>query len=175
MTTPSGTGLPTEIITVTEAQAHPGITGSIASLQLYIDAVTELIEDYCGPVVPRTVIQHVTSNGVVILEGRVLSLASVQRGTMAVTGYTLNAGAGLLTGYLAGTVVTYVVGFNPIPKAIRLAALYAVQHASESASGAVPVSGQSGGDEVFTLSRGFFLPNRAKELLERYRTGAVAA
>lgn len=168
MTTP----LPSSIITVTDVKLHDGD----AALQVYIDAATELIESMVGPVVPRTVVQTITSNGTVLLEGRVLSVQSVVRYgvTLPAADYTLNASAGLLTGHLAGAVVTYTVGFDPIPAAIRTAAIYMAQHAAESDAGAV-VNGQGGGDEVFTLSRGFFVPNRAKELLAPYLHAPVLA
>jgi hypothetical protein len=165
------------ILTVLEVRAEVSTTASDAVVQRWIDAVTDLVEGYVGPVVPRTVTQTVTGYGTVLLEGRVVSVTSVLLNGTAVTDYTLNARAGLLYpafGSLHGAVVTYTVGFDPIPAAIKQAAMYAVQHAAESVAGAVPMSGQFGGDEVFTLSRGFFLPNRAKELLERYRTPAIA-
>lgn len=162
------------ILTLLEVKAFPGITGTDAHLQLYIDAVEPVIEEQVGPVVPRVITLTVTSRRTLILAGRVVTLSVARNGTV-VTDYTLNAAAGLLSGVWPGDVVTYTVGFDPIPAAIRLAALYAVQHAAESASGSVPQSGQFGGDEVFTTSRGFFLPNRSKELLEPYRQGPVIA
>lgn len=169
----------TAILTLSEAKAHVGETGTSrdAEIQRYVDAATELIEDYVGPVRQRQVTQTVTGYGTVLLKGRVVSLDSVTLNGTAVTGYTVNLAAGLLhpsPSYagLYGAVVTYTVGFAVIPESIRLAAFYTVRHAYESADGAV-VNG--GGDEVFTIGRGFALPNRAKEYLAPFRRGPAIA
>lgn len=77
---------------------------------------------------------------------------------------TVNRAAGLVYGVGYGPVtITYSV---EVGEDVKRAVLYAVQHAYESQQGAVPVPFNSGGDETFTTSRGFFLPNRSKELLE---------
>ncbi len=164
------------IITLAEAKAEVGENGTArdAKIQRCIASATPLVEEHVGPVEPRAVTQTVTSPGTTILEGRVVSVTSVLLGGLPVTGFTVNTRAGLLTGAPIGSVITYTVGFSPIPDAIRQAVFYAVQHAYESEQGAVPVT-YGATDETFTISRGFFLPNRAKELLEPFRQGATVA
>jgi hypothetical protein len=163
------------IVTLAEAKAEIGENGTArdTKIQRWIDSATPLVESIVGPVVPRAVTQAVTHRGTVLLEGRVVSVTSVTLDGAPVTGYTLNAAAGLMTGAPVGSVILYTVGFSPIPEAIRQAVMYAVQHTYESDRGAVPVPYAAGTDETFTVSRGFFLPNRARELLEPYRLGGT--
>jgi hypothetical protein len=165
------------IVTLAEAKAEVGETGAgrDVKIQRWIDAATDQVEGIVGPVVPRVVTQTVISRGTTLLEGRVVSVTSVLLNGSPVTGYAVNAAAGLLTGAPIGSVITYTVGFDPIPAAIRQAVLYAVQHAYESDRGAVPVPYGAGTDETFTVSRGFFLPNRSRELLDRYRLAPAVA
>lgn len=164
----------TAILTLAEVRAETNNAGTDTQVQRYIDAATALVEDYCGPVVPRTVTQTVTGHGVTILEGRVVSVDSVLLDGVAVTGYTVNLPAGLLYDAPRGAVVTYTVGFDVIPDAIKQAALLTVQHAIESQAGAVPTT-YGATDETFVIARGFALPNAAKEYLAPYRRGPAIA
>jgi hypothetical protein len=167
----------TEIITLLEARSELGeSTATEAQVQRWIDAATDLIEDHAGPFVAREVTQTVRTSGTVLLEGRVLAVTSVLLNGQPVTDYTLNAAAGLLypSGSLYGATVTYTVGLDPIPEAVREAAFLTVQHAADTQAGAVPVP-YGGTDQTFVLGSGFFLPNRAKELLAPWARGPMVA
>lgn len=164
------------LTTLVEVRGFVPLAVSISDphLQLLIDSATPPIEHHVGPVESRAVTRTVTKSGKVILDGRVIS-ASVTRNGVAFNGFTLNAAAGLIDGLAAGDVVTYTVGFAVIPPAIRLAALYIVQHAVESMAGSTPTPYGGGADESFVTSRGFFIPNRAKELLAPWALGERVA
>jgi hypothetical protein len=142
-------------------------------------AAVDVIEEWIGGrVMPVTVTEQHDRRGTLILHNaHVASLTSVTdaAGTL-LSGYTLD-GSLLRSdyGYSGPVIVTYVAGFDPVPAAIELAILYTVQHAWESQRGSIPVPFQSGADETFTMSRGFFMPNRAKELLAPYRAGPAIA
>ncbi len=169
------------VLPVADVRAFVGASVSDDALlgRLQNAAVDVMQEWIGGLIVPATVTEkHTLSAGPIILRNaHVVSLTSVTNadGT-ALTGYEL-IGSLLRSAFIySGTVtVTYVAGFNPMPAAIELAMLYTVQHAYESQRGAVPVPFQSGADETFTVSRGFYMPNRAKELLAPYRRGMRVA
>lgn len=164
------------VVSLADAQAFTGSTEPL--LQMFLDAAEDLVVDYVGsPLAPTAVTERHAVRGTAILRfSRASGAATVKDDSGAtLTGFSLTA-AGLLTGFSSGPVnVTYTAGFNPMPAAVRLAVLYATQHAVESHRGAVPVAFQSGADETFVTSRGFFLPNRSKELLEPYRSGTTVA
>lgn len=164
------------VVSLAEAQSFTGSTDSL--LQMFLDAAEDLVTDYVGsPLAPTSVTERADGRGTTVLRfTRVSGAATVtdDAGTV-LTGYEVTE-SGLLTGYGYGRVtVTYTAGFAALPAAVRLAVLYAVQHAVESQRGAVPVSFQAGADESFVTSRGFFLPNRSKELLEPYRSAPGVA
>jgi hypothetical protein len=166
----------TALVTLPEARAELGeSTATDVQVQRWIDAATDLIEDHAGPFIARTVTQTVANYGTVLLEGRVLSVTSVLLNGLPITDYTLNTRAGLLLptwpSSLYGAVVTYTVGLDPIPAAVREAAFLTVKHSAETEAGAIPVPYGGGTDQTFVLGSGFFLPNRAKELLAPWARG----
>jgi ABC-type dipeptide/oligopeptide/nickel transport system ATPase component len=160
------------LLTLDEAKAAVGETGTAndATLQALILTVSEHLEERYGDLLPGTYATTVPVSGGVALVPRY-----VDNVLLTETGEPVehNRAAGLVTGLGHDFTVrlTYTV---PLRATVKQAAAYVLQHAWESQQGAVPVPYQSGSDETFTISRGFFVPNRAKELLESLRGSVVA-
>lgn len=105
-----------------------------AELLDYIAAVTAPIEEFCGPVIPRTVTRYITAYGreLVLPDDNVVSVTSLNVDGLGATTFTDFTVRGplirspygrLFTGDYA---VTYVAGFDPIPPEISLAARFIV-------------------------------------------------
>ncbi|MFE2046635.1 phage head-tail connector protein [Streptomyces sp. NPDC059477] len=156
-------------------------------LQVYIDAVTPVIEEYIGPVDPREVSeQHDTGTGrrlVVLRTMPVLSLTSVEPvltggSSYPVDALVLDAATGSVRrrdgGWFHGLLeVTVQAGRASVTPTINLAARMLVQHLwrtqRPSRSG-----GLAGGGDDYSVSEpivgfGYAVPNRVLELLAPYR------
>lgn len=164
------------LVTLEQARAQlnidPDDHSDDAELGLYLEAVTPLVEERIGPVLPRTVTE--TLRGSLLRQAPVLAVQAVQRGSVAVTAYTLEAGVGRLRGaHLDGATVTYTVGRDPIPAAIKLAALIIVAHLWETQRGSQPLPLAGGlDDDPLPANGGFAIPRRALQLLAPYARGA---
>jgi hypothetical protein len=160
------------LLTLDEAKAAVGETGTgnDAVLQALIVTVSEHLQERYGDLLPGTYTRTVA-----VSAGTALVPRFVDTVLLTETGEAVdhNRAAGLVTGlgYVSSVRLTYTV---PLLATVKQAAAYVLQHAWESQQGAVPVPYQSGADETFTTSRGFFVPNRAKELLEPLRGTALA-
>lgn len=168
-------------LTVAEVQEHLEDEADPDLLDRLLRAAEGLVAEYVGsPLQPTEVVEaHTLGTPIVLAQSRVLGPVEVlDADSQLVTGYEVNP-AGILTrpfGYLstgARVTVRYTAGFDPLPDPVRLAVLYTVQHAYEAQRGAVV--GDAGADESFVVSRGFALPNRAKEYLAPYARGPVVA
>lgn len=140
-----------------------------ADLSGLVSAVTEHLRRQYGAPLPGTRTMTVRTTGAVILPLGA-TVVSVNNGTTPLTAWDYDADAGLLYGLGWGYGTTTVTYTMPVLPDVREAVLLTVQHAWESRWGANPVPFQSGIDESYTASRGFFVPNRAKELLKPYGT-----
>jgi hypothetical protein len=177
------------IIYLDDAKAELNISAANhtwdAELQLYVDAVTDLIEGYTGPWVNRTVSETVRGGAMIVLsEIPVVSVTTITdpRGILThnVADTILNARAGSIRPKFAVPFadpvdVVYVAGRNvtpdSIPSSVALAARIAVANLWETQRG----NAGAGASDTYADERqrtpgyGFALPNRALALLKRYR------
>lgn len=166
------------LVTLEEAkQVAPQVPGqSVAvyetDLLRLISAVTRHLNRQYGAPLPGaktvTVWQH---DGVVILPLGV-QVVTVSTGTTPLTGWEHDEDSGLLRGARCyGQVsVSYLV---PVLPDVREAALLVLRHAWNTRWGAIPTEfGAVRNDDpaVAGVPSGFFVPNRAKELLASYGT-----
>ncbi|MFG2515966.1 head-tail connector protein [Streptomyces sp. NPDC048584] len=180
------------LLTLAEAKAQLNLTGDgdDVELQDYIDSVTAVVEEYCGPIEPRAVTErHDAESGrsvIVLRTTPVLSLTSV---TPVLTGGVSHPVAGLdldpdtgavrrldggrFRGLLLFTVQAGRAGVPPVPPTVNLASRMLVQHLwrtqRPSRSG-----GLAGGGDDYTVGEpipgfGYAVPNRVLELLAPYR------
>lgn len=174
------------LLTLDEAKAQLNIrtTANDAELNMYIEALTSVIEGYVGVVEQREVTETVTGQGptVVLLQTPVLSLTSM---TPVETGGTAVDTAGLFVDGPSGVVMyanrtafsagpwtaVYTAGRATIPPTIRLAALLLLQHLWRTKNGAA--RGGGGADDYSVTEPipgfGYAVPNRVLELLEPFR------
>ncbi|MGW8703234.1 phage head-tail connector protein [Streptomyces eurythermus] len=178
------------LLTLEDAKAQLNMTGSSddAELQVYVDAVTDVIERYVGPVLDRSVTEMVRGRGTVLAlsQAPVVSLTSVTAlaadgSAFAADDVYLDQDAGLLyrldgcpfTGgpwrvvYQAGRGAT-------VPPTINLAARILVQHLWRTQYGASRGLPSIGGGEDYSVTEqvpgwGYAVPNRVLELLEPYK------
>ncbi|MDW3849659.1 phage gp6-like head-tail connector protein [Micromonospora sp. BRA006-A] len=160
----------------------PADTSQDEELSGYIDAVTEVVEDIVGPVLPRTVTEtHTGGAGTLILRRPpVISVtAVVENGTTLADGaWQVDPETGILTrsgARWAGTVaVTYRAGRTVTPPSIRLAAkeLAQVNFRPQLGGDYSPFDTDSAEEGVPGEVRlGFFVPRRVRELLKPYEQG----
>ena len=157
-----------------------------AELQVYTDAVTDLIEGYTGPWENRTVAETVRGGKMIILSQiPVVSVTSIidPRGILThnVADTMLNARAGSIRPKYAVPFadpvdVVYVAGRNvtadAIPSSVQIAARIAVANLWQTQRGNAGAGAQSdtyADERERTPGFGFALPNRALALLKRYR------
>lgn len=113
-----------QIVSIHDVRTITGLTDATKDREQVelISAAVPVIEDWVGPILPRTVTETPVES--VLSQRPVLAVTSVTKGGSAVTTpYTLNGPAGLVTGLPTGTVVTYTAGYRPIPSNIRRAVL----------------------------------------------------
>lgn len=177
------------LLTLDDAKAQLNITGtdSDTELQVYVDAVAAVIEEYVGPVESRQVVETQDAGGgrraLVLRRTPVLSLTSVEPLQSGGVAYPVD---GLFTDLESGEVrrtdrgwfcgllqVTYQAGRAEVPATVNLAARMLVQHLwrtqRSARAGALP-----GGGDDYSVSEpipgfGYAVPNRVLELLAPYR------
>lgn len=128
----------TEFVTLDEVKRHlnidpadPAGMAEDAEIDLMRSAAQDIVESLVGPVLHRTVTQTVpATQGCMVLLNTlpVLSVTSVTAAGATLTGYTLDANVGALSGlyaYVPAT-VTYQAGRDSCPDAIRVATLLTV-------------------------------------------------
>lgn len=177
----------TALVTLAETKLHLNIptadTTNDAELELYINAVTVIVEKRTGPVVNRDVTETVPGGSTLFLSSPpAVSLTAVAGAHGDTTSYTeadlyLDGPAGVVYPAYGSAnfgpthvTVTYVAGRGATaPSAIKLAALIVLKHLWETQRGASLLPVQGFGDEAATtFGLGFALPNRALELLAPY-------
>ncbi|MFZ4264503.1 hypothetical protein [Streptomyces arboris] len=155
-----------------------------AEIQLYIDALTSVIEGYVGVVEEREVTDTVTGQGpaVALLHPPVLSVTSLtptEPGGAAVdvarlrvdgpSGVIVYADRSQFSG--GPWTAVYRAGRAEVPATIRLAALLLFQHLWRTRNG--PARGGGGSDDYSVTEPvpgfGYAVPNRVLELLEPYK------
>lgn len=180
------------LLTLVEAKAQLNLTSDTddAELQDYIDSVTTVIEEYCGPVEPREVTERHDAEGgrrvIVLRTTPALSLTSVTPVLTGGTTYPVDGldldpdtgqvrrlDGGRFRGLLLFTVQVGRAGVPPIPPTINLAARMLVQHLYRTQRPSRSGSLAGGGDD-YTVSEpipgfGYAVPNRVLELLAPYR------
>ncbi|MEU5716559.1 head-tail connector protein [Streptomyces sp. NPDC020403] len=174
------------LLTLAEAKAQLNIrtTASDVELQMYIDALTSVIEGYVGVVEQREVTETVTGQGpaVVLLQTPVLAVTSfspVEPGGMAVDVARLHVdGPSGVVAYADRSrfsggpwTATYRAGRAVVPPTVRLAALLLLQHLWRTKNG--PARGATGADDYAVTEPvpgfGYAVPNRVLELLEPFK------
>lgn len=180
---------PELIISLADAKAHLNLVSSRDDDELrgWLESVTAAVEHYVGAVVRRTVSEthSLPMAGVrafVLHHSPVLDITSVANlsGGQAIaaadlhvdpaTGIVRRAAGGLMWGPV---VVTYTVGRQAVPAAVRSAALIILQHLwrTQRGSTAGPVLG--GADDASVAEPiagiGYAVPYRALQLMEPYR------
>ncbi|MGA4941776.1 hypothetical protein [Streptomyces cinereoruber] len=160
-------------------------------LNVYIDALTEVIEGFVGPIDPREVVEQADARGqtLVLLQTPALSLTSltpVLSGGSAVdvAGLHLDGASGAV-GRLDGAdwtggpwTVTYQAGRTTVPASLTVAARLLLQHWWRTRYGAA--RGNPGGGEDYDVNEpvpgfGYAIPNRVLQLLEPFRRPPVVA
>ncbi|MFI2314089.1 head-tail connector protein [Streptomyces sp. CB00072] len=174
------------LLTLDEAKKQTDVRGSSADaeIQMYIDALTAVIEGYVGVVEVREVTDTVTGQGpaVVLLHPPVLSVTSltpVEPGGSAVDVARLHVDgpSGVLayadrSGFCGGPwTAIYQAGRTAVPPTIKLAALLLFQHLWRTRNG--PARGGGGADD-FSVTEpipgfGYAVPNRVLQLLEPFK------
>lgn len=190
---------PGPIIDLADAKAHLRITssGTDTELDLYLAAVTQVIEERVGPVVPRQFSQIATASDTIVLnKAPVVTVDSIttvygQPGAVAPT-YWLDPATGLLRltwsmGQPIGgfsqiegwyrpledlrLTITYTAGRDPVPASIQLAARIILEElwSARRAAGPLPARGQDTGQ--VSVPGGYGLPDSAVELLRPFTRG----
>ncbi|MDG4799048.1 head-tail connector protein [Micromonospora sp. WMMD980] len=160
----------------------PADTSQDEELSGYIAAVTEVVEDIVGPVVPRTVTEtHVGGAATLILRRPpLIAITSVLEAgvNLASSTWAVDPETGVLTragGRWFGPVtVAYRAGRASIPPSIRLAAkeLAMVNYRPQLGGDYSPFDTDSPEEGIPGEVRlGFFVPRRVRELLKSYEQG----
>ncbi|RKN38455.1 head-tail connector protein [Micromonospora endolithica] len=170
----------TDIVALAEAKKQLNIAADDTSqddeLQLYIEAVTEVVEQVVGPVAPRTVTEvHDGRTGPLVLRRPpVLSVTSVTEAGIVLTDGWSTAGGllyrlgGRWAGGQGGVTVIYQAGRASTAAAIKLAAkeLVMVNYRPQLGGDYSPFDTDSPDEGVPGEVRlGFFVPNRVRDLL----------
>lgn len=171
------------VVSVSEAKQYLNLTTSDhdSELQLFVDAVTAVIERHIGKVVEqRTFVEDVVLRGVgstLLSRGPIVSITSATTTDGYVTWdpetlvVDTSLGSVSSRSLFNGTVrFTYVAGMEPVPPHIRLAALIIVGHLWETqrptVAAAPGIGGfDDGGTSLAPSVYGYAIPNRALELL----------
>lgn len=156
------------------AQQVPGQAVDVYETDLLrlTSAVIRHISRQYGAPLPGSRTFTVWQQGGTVILPLGVQVVSVNSGSVSLTGWEHDEDAGLLRGvYSYGQVsVTYMV---PVLPDVREAALLVLRHAWNTRWGAIPTDfGAVRNDDpaVASTPSGYFVPNRAKELLAPYGT-----
>lgn len=174
------------LFTLDEAKAQLDIdtSASDVELQVYIDGITDVIEQHTGPIENRTVTEVVDSRDtrLALTQVPAVSLTSFSPvlsvgQAVAVEDLHLDGEEGIVRRRDGGTfaggpwTAVYVAGRGQVPATIKLAALILLQHLWRTQYGAA--RGTSGADD-FDVNEpiagwGYAIPNRVMHLLEPFK------
>ena len=175
-------------ISLTDVKNHLNITvtDDDAELLAMLNAATGLIEGVVGPLSRRTVTAETHNGGrttVLLKQAPIISITScLENGSaLAATSYSVDEESGVLTrtsGYTVYTwggdvdfanfnniSVTYVAGRSIIPADLAHAVLELVRHLWTTQRGSIRRSGT----DDYVPGSGFSMPNRVREMLNRYQ------
>jgi hypothetical protein len=168
------------IVSLADAKAHLNMTGTSEDeeIQAWLAAITPIVEQRVGAVIPRThTEQHTAGRSLWLRNPPVISLTSVA--PLFTTGGTTYLPADLIvstsgrvrrgdgSAFTGGPyTVTYLAGRRVIPANITQAVLVILKHLWETQRGASRLPLQSEDDTQLVPGFGFAVPNRAMELLE---------
>ncbi|MFE9309515.1 head-tail connector protein [Streptomyces sp. NPDC006706] len=178
------------LLTLEDAKAQLDIETDTddTELQVYVDAVTAVIERHVGPVINRDVSEVVHGRGTALALTQA-PVASVTSLTPLLPGGTAVAADEVYVDNDAGTIhrldgggfaggpwrVKYVAGRGTeVPPTINLAARILVQHLWRTQYGASRGLGSIGGGDDYAVTEpvpgwGYAVPNRVLQLLEAYK------
>jgi hypothetical protein len=183
---------------IDDLKLHLNKTDDVDDLELtdVLDAAVEVVGGLVGPLDSETVTDvHYGVAGQTLLLRRmpvaeVLEVSSRSVGysgftELTLADYELDTAAGALRmqtgGLFFGDIsVTYSVGRETVPAAIRLAVLIIAAHLWETQrmpmqdSGPAGFGGMDGIPDAGSAGRGFAIPNRAQELLQSYMSPSIA-
>lgn len=187
------------IVSLDEVKAHLNISTSALDEELrrFIDAGSDLAENYCGLILGRETIANELHNGntdvIVLRNPRAISITSVyENGTLlTASDYTLDPSGQRLFRVTSGTFnnpnyfgiwapgvnavrVTYVAGFTNPPPSAKQGVLEIIRHLWQTQRGTnnVLTRNQTGDDFLPTAT--FSLPRRAMELLDPISLPGIA-
>ena len=181
------------IVSLDEVKAHLNIpatnTTSDAELERFIDAATDLAQNYCGVILGRkTYTETYNGNGggfLVLRHPKAISITSVVENSVTLvsgtdfyldlTGqrlvrigtsglYWTNTTGNWSPG-IQNVVVTYVAGYVNPPASARQGVLEIIRHLWQTQRGAMVALGQGTAEEFYPAST-YSLPRRAMELLD---------
>lgn len=175
-------------VSLADVKAHLNITTSTQDAELigFIETAQETIEGEVGAIAQRTVTEYVPGGAdrLWLAETPILSVTSVTEygSTLGASYYRLDAESGAIERYAAtglnptyqrwatgDVVVTYVVGRNPVPSSLEWAIKELTAHLWRSTQ--AQRGGRARGDgETPGAGAGYALPNRVREVIERYCT-----
>lgn len=171
----------TGLFSLADARAVLNITGTTQDEELrdYVDAVTILIEERVGAVLPRTVSEVVRARDVITLTVTpIVSLTSVT--PVLTAGWAVNV-ANLVFDSATGRVwdyrrssfandlytVVYVAGRQgTVPRNISMAARLLLKHLWKNQQGPTTRPGSQGADPMAAALSGYAVPNAVEQLLE---------
>jgi hypothetical protein len=168
------------LLSLADAKAHLNVTDTANDDELreYLEAATEIVESYVGPIVQRSHTARVCGRRLEIplphtQVTAVTAITDVMTGTTPVTlsDLTINSAAGLLS-YKSGALfpygemdITYTVGRSFVKANWTLAAKIIVKHNWDTQLGNLPsIQGDSPGYVV--SGAGYLVPFRALSLLQ---------
>ena len=177
------------IISLQDAKQHLNIPASKTTndeeIRGWLAAITPVVEDYVGPVLPRTVTETVTGTNVLNLTySPIMAIVSVtpwyQGAAYSPSMLRFDEFGNLVLAYggpfFGGTfTVVYTVGMNPIPPNITAAVRIILKHLWETQRGTSGSPYQGEDETIPDIGMGFAVPNRAIELLQRHRLGPSVA
>lgn len=167
----------TEFVSLAEVKRHLNIDDTDPAnddeLDMLRSAAQEHVENLIGPVLHRTVTEQVRASGGFVTLGTVpvLSVTSLAATDGPITGYTPDVGAALLSNVRTSVnaTVTYRVGRDSCPDAVRLATLIVAAHMWRTQLGNSPsaLPDEEAG-QGFDPSSADEVPSRARALLRPY-------
>jgi hypothetical protein len=168
-----------------ELKAHLNITrtSNDDELLLMLDAATDMVRSMVGSFDAGAVTERVAARGgTVVLSRRPPANVTVADSTGdSVTGFTVNAAAGLVYDVAARTgplTVSYTVGDGQVPPSVALATLIIAAHLWQTQRGPAssgPLAAASSDDLTTVPGAGYAIPNRARELLQPFMSSAQVA
>lgn len=187
------------IVSLDEVKAHLNISTSALDEEIrrFIDAASDLAENYVGCVLGRETIASELHNGntdvLVLRHPRAISVTSVyERGTLlSASDYTLDPNGQRLYRVTSGTFnnpnyfgvwapgvnaisVTYVAGFTNPPPSAKQGVLEIIRHLWQTQRGSTNVLTRNQTGDDFLPTATFSLPRRAMELLDPISLPGIA-